>query len=249
MTPGVRKRRPAKMPRGSQAIGPSGPVRQPYDQQRNDRHLNELCGDGKMAEQGGNNAAGVLWVDAVGGYLITLKDELLLGQAQPGNGAADIRIQADVSRNHARLRRLGEDYLIEPLAIVTVGGQPIVTARPLADGDLIGLGHSVELRFRKPHPLSNTVRLDLTTGQRLEPFVDGIILMGETCLLGPAPVNHVVCPHWDGNLVLSRLETESLRFRADDRVEVDGQSVGDKGDIRWGSRMTGKNFAITLERL
>lgn len=235
MAPGVRLPRPAKMPKGSRALDPR------------QRSL-ELSGDGNMQQQAANGS-GVLWIDAVGGYLVTLKDELVLGQAQPEGGLADIMIQADVSRKHARLRRVGEDYLIEPLAIVRVGGQPIVTAKPLVDGDLIGLGDAVQLRFRKSHPLSNTARLDLITGQRLQPFVDGVILMGETCILGRASNNHVCCAHWDGNLILSRTDAENLRFRADERVEIDGTQVGDKGSIGWDSRMTGKNFAITLERM
>jgi hypothetical protein len=193
-------------------------------------------------------AQGVLWVDAVGGYLVTLKDEIMLGQAVPDPGT-DISIQADVSRRHARIQRVGEDYLIQPLAVVTVGGSPIVKATPLADGDEIGLGSSVRLQFRKPHPLSNTARLDLITGQRLQPAVDAVILMGETCLLGPANNNHICCDHWDDSVVLSRGDEGKLKYRAGERLDIDGTPVADQGQVSWGSRMAGKNFAITLERL
>jgi hypothetical protein len=191
---------------------------------------------------------GVLWVDAVGGFLVSLKDEVTLGQAVP-NAKADIAIQADVSRRHARIRRVGEDYLIEPYALVTVGNQPIVKSTTLIDGDEICLGTSVRIRFEKPHPLSNSARLKLLTGQRLQPAVDGVVLMGESCLLGPASNNHISCSHWDTSMVLSRGEEGKLRFRAGERVEVDGAVVGDKGQVDWGSRLSGKNFAITLERL
>ena len=204
--------------------------------------------DHQGAHMGSQQTQGVLWVDAVGGFLVTLKDEIMLGQAVP-DSHADMAIQADVSRRHARIRRVGEDYLIEPFALVTVGGQPLVKATTLVHGDEIGLGSSVRVRFEKPHPLSNSARLDIVTGQRLEPAVDGVVLMGESCLLGPARNNHICCPHWDGSMVLSRGDAENLRFRTGERVEVDGNVVGDKGHVNWGSRVAGKNFAITLERL
>lgn len=200
-----------------------------------------------MNQQAENNA-GVLWVDAVGGFLLTPADEVTLGQARPDK-PADIMIQADISGRHACIRREGEDYLVQPLAVVYVNGQPIVKVKPLEDGDIIGLGTSVQARFRKPHPLSNTAVLEIVSGQRLEPAVDGVILMGETCLLGPHSNHHVSCIHWDDKLVLSAADSQGLRFRASQRVAIDGRDVGDKGEIAWGSRMSGTNFAITFERM
>ena len=200
-----------------------------------------------MNDQAEKNAC-VLWVDAVGGFLLTAEDQVSLGQARPDK-PADIMIQADLSGRHACIRREGEDYVIQPLAVVCINGQPIVKAQPISDGDIIGLGASVQLRFRKPHPLSNTALLEVISGQRFQPAVDAIILMGETCLLGPHSSNHVSCAHWDDKLVLSRADSGRLRFRAGQRVAIDGQDVGDKGEIAWGSRMSGTNFAISFERM
>lgn len=211
------------------------------------RRKDPCRGKANMNQQAGKNV-GVLWVDAVGAFLVTTSDDVVLGQARPDK-AADVMIQADISGRHACVRRDVEDYVVEPLAVVYVNGRPIVTATTLADGDLIGLGGNVQIRFRKPHPFSNSARLEVTTGQRLEPAVDAVILMGETCLFGPQPNNHVSCAHWERSLVLSRAESEDFRFRAGERVEIDGSMAGDKGDIAWGSRMTGKNFAITFERM
>ena len=223
-----------------------GRGRSSLHQGRADQQRSSAKEGGEMASQSATQ--GVLWVDAVGGYLVTLKDDILIGQAVPDPGT-DVTIQADISRRHARIQRAGEDYLVHPYAVVTVDSQPIVKATPLADGAEIGLGRSVTLLFRKPHALSNSACLTVSSGQRLEPAVDGVILMGETCLLGPAAENHICCDHWDGSVVLSRGDEGKLKFRAGERLDIDGTTVGDQGQVAWGSRVSGKNFAITLERL
>lgn len=45
----------------------------------------------------------LLWVDGVGGYLVCLADEVVIGQAIP-HGGADVPIQGDLSRLHATIR-------------------------------------------------------------------------------------------------------------------------------------------------
>lgn len=55
-----------------------------------------------------------------------------------------------VSRNHALVRREGDDYVILDLGSANgtfVNGQPIAVATPLKSGDLIRLGHS-QMRFQ-----------------------------------------------------------------------------------------------------
>src|SRR3981081_2469927 len=66
----------------------------------------------------------VLWVDAVGGFLVCLKEKAVLGQAAPGN-YADVLLLADLSRQHATLRRESEGYLIEPHREVRLAGRTI----------------------------------------------------------------------------------------------------------------------------
>ena len=46
----------------------------------------------------------LLWVDAVGGYLVCLDDRVLLGRAGP-DSHADVPLMGDLSRNHATLLR------------------------------------------------------------------------------------------------------------------------------------------------
>src|SRR4051812_28217327 len=47
----------------------------------------------------------MLWMDAVGGYLVCLGDEIVIGQSTPGS-SADIALQADISRKHAKITRV-----------------------------------------------------------------------------------------------------------------------------------------------
>lgn len=191
---------------------------------------------------------GLLWVDRVGGFLVLLSDRVTIGQAMPEN-EVDIAILGDLSRRHAILRRSNEMYVLEPLAATTVGGFRVTTPTPLSDGDEIGLGPRVQLRFRQPTPLSNTARLEFISHHRTEPLANGILLFGETCLLGPANNNHVPCPGWEQQIVLSRDERLGFRFRARERVEIDGVLAADSGILGWNTNLAGRSFALRLERL
>ena len=64
---------------------------------------------GTMKRQQGKRF--VSWIDEVGGFLICLGDEVLLGQPSGTNGA-DIPLLADLSRRHAFIRREGEAYVL-----------------------------------------------------------------------------------------------------------------------------------------
>src|SRR5439155_7594238 len=125
----------------------------------------------------------VLWIDAVGGYLVCLSDDVYIGQASPGANV-DVAIQADISRRHAKIRREGEGYILDPLhQKVKVDGKPVASPMLLSDGDEIELGDKVRLRFRKPHVLSASARLEMVSRHRLQPHVDGVLLMAESCVL------------------------------------------------------------------
>ena len=59
----------------------------------------------------------LLWVDAVGGFLVCLDDQVVLGQPSPG-GAIALPILADLSRRHAVIRREAGAYVLEPFQSV-----------------------------------------------------------------------------------------------------------------------------------
>lgn len=191
----------------------------------------------------------MIWVDAVGGFLTLLHADVLIGQAVPGNHV-DLPLLGDLSRQHAVICREGGDYVVRPVADVELAGRWLRGPAPLTDGDELRLGSSCRLRFRQPNPLSATARLEILSRHRTQPSCDGILLLGETCVLGPAEDSHVVCRRWSRPLILlPQGGGTHFRFKADQAVDVDGRPAGDAGDVAWGSRISSEDFALMLERL
>jgi hypothetical protein len=189
----------------------------------------------------------ILWIDGVGGYLVCEGDEVLLGQGVPG-GRVDVPILGDLSRDHAVIRRSGEGYLLVPRRATRLNGREIGEPTPLADGAIFELGQGVRLRFRQPHPLSRTARLEFVSRNRTQPPTDGIILLAESCMLGPGTRCHVVCDDWSREVMLCRTG-EELSCRVDGTIEIDGQTCAGGGPIGRGSKLLGEEFSITMEAL
>jgi hypothetical protein len=187
----------------------------------------------------------LLWIDAVGGYLVCLADEITIGQATPGS-TADIAIQADLSRQHARLVRHAEGYLLECLGKVAINGKPATGTVLLSDGDELLIGHAVKMLFRKPHVLSSSARLEITSGHRTAPYADGFILMAESCVLGPKWQNHVICRDWANDVVLYRGDGK-IMCRAMESIEIDGKLYDGRGPVQPGSHVVGSDFSLSLE--
>ncbi|MGD0898354.1 MAG: FHA domain-containing protein [Thermoguttaceae bacterium] len=213
----------------------------------------------------------MLWVDAVGGYRVCLGEEVVIGQPSerekgtvpicrngpsgalhkwglspfPGTGA-DIPILADLSSRHARIRRDGENYVIEALRDVLLDGRPVRSSGWLADGSRIELGEGVRLAFRRPHPLSATARLELVSRHRTEPPSDAVLLWAQTCILGPKAQSHVVCRDWPGEVILSR-QAGRLYCHAPGVMEIDGVCVRGRGPLAGNSRVRGEGFSFSLE--
>jgi len=207
-----------------------------------------------MHEKSGKRV--ITWIDGVGGYLICLGDEVVLGQPA-GSGGAEIPILADLSRRHASIRREGEAYIVAPIHHVRVDGVELTGPMVLKDGVLIELGAAVRLRFRKPHALSGTAILTLESHHKTEPAVDGVVLMSESCVLGSKPQSHIRCRDWTDDLVLFR-RGDDLQFRTAssvtvDRVEVDGEQETEPtamgGVITDSTRIDGENFALSFEEV
>jgi tetratricopeptide (TPR) repeat protein len=187
----------------------------------------------------------IAWIDAVGGYLLCLGDEISLGQPSP-DGTTDVPILADLSRRHAVIRREGDAYVLTPVGPTAVDGRRLRDSIVLRDGQIITLGSSVQLKFRKPHALSGTAVLELATHHKTEPAVDGVILMSESCILGPQSSCHVPCPRWPGDAVLYRRGDE-LHIRRQTPMSVDGAEPTLQAVVRAGSRVEGDDFALSFE--
>jgi len=187
----------------------------------------------------------MLWVDAVGGYWVCLADELIVGQ--PGDGVGvDIPILADISSRHARIRRDGEGYLIDAFREVRVGGRPVDTTTLLADGSRIEIGAGVKLQMRRPHPLSLTARLDFLSRHRTQPPADAVLLLADSCVLGPKLHSHIHCRDWTREVILFRHD-DQLYCHATGRFEIDGVAWKDRGRLQANSRVSGEGFSFSLE--
>jgi hypothetical protein len=189
----------------------------------------------------------LLWIDAVGGFLVCRGDEVVLGQPIPGSNV-DVPILGDLSRRHATIRRDGEGYLLEPGRKVGLNGREVKDAALLRDGDAIELGDTVRLKFRRPHPLSATARLDFVSNHRTQPSADAVLLMAESCVLGPNPTSHVVCRDWQDDVVLYR-QGSGLACRSAGGVTIDGVKNAQRGTVGANSRIVGSDFALSLEPL
>lgn len=189
----------------------------------------------------------LLWVDAVGGYLVCLADEIWLGQAAPGNNIA-VPILAELSRKHAKLRRIDGGYVLEAVHPVTIHGKILTGKRLLSDGDEFELGRGVRLRFRQPHALSATARLEFVSRHRTQPGCDGVLLMAESLVLGTQWQSHVLCRDWPNEVVLFR-QGADLFCRSAEPLEIDGVSVSGPGRLQPNSRVVGSEFSFSLELL
>jgi len=191
----------------------------------------------------------VLWVDAVGGYLVCPADEIRIGQPLTER-RVDVPILADLSRVQTVLHRDGEGYLIEPVRATRLNGHPLESIAPLRDGDLLELGQGVRLRFSRPHPLSGTARLDFLSRHRTQPAVDAVLLMAESCVLGPAANSHVRCPDWSSEVVLFHPgQSDTLFARTEGTFEIDGKPHTGRGPLGRNSHVAGEDFSFSLEAL
>jgi hypothetical protein len=189
----------------------------------------------------------LLWVDAVGGYLVCLDEAIAIGQPSPGESLA-LPILADLSRRHAVIRRDAGAYIIEPLQRTFVDGREIKGPFVLADNQLLQLGDNVRIRFTKPHALSMTARLVLESHHKTQPSADGVLLMSDSCVLGPNRHCHVRCRDWERDIVIYR-QNKQVFCRADEPLSIDGIAASSSNEIQSGSRVEGESFSFAWETL
>jgi hypothetical protein len=188
----------------------------------------------------------LVWVDGVGGYLVCSRDEVTIGQPV-AESPVDIPILGDLSRRHAKIRRDGEVYVIDPRRPARLDGRPVERATVLTDGALLELGN-VRLRFHQPHPLSATARLEFVSRHRMQPAADAVVLLAESCVLGPSAKSHVVCGDWSRERILYR-QGDDLYCRSEGRFQVDGEPADDCHKLTLKSQVAGEDFSLSIEGL
>ncbi len=158
----------------------------------------------------------LLWIDRVGTFLLCMTDRVSLGGPVSEPPAADVPLLANLSRRHAEIARSGEGYYLKAAAATRVAGRAVHERTNLADGNEIRLGESVKLRFRLPTIISGTARLEFVSDHRPARAVDSVILMDDTCILGPGAESHIRCPLWKQPILLHRKDSQlHCKSRAD----------------------------------
>ena len=187
----------------------------------------------------------LMWVDGVGGYLVCASNVNTIGQAVP-QANISIPIQGDLRRRHARLETVAGQHLIHPLGPVTIDDVEIVDPVEIKHGQVIALDGGVKLKYTQPHPLSKSGRLDFVSRHRTNPWSDSVLVASQSIILGPNRDNHVFCPTWSSDLIL--FERNGKWFcRGKERLEIDGTSYEQEGEISFDSRIVGEDYSLKLE--
>lgn len=199
------------------------------------------------------NACHTLWIDGVGCFWMSQQDRLTIGG--PGTPSAkqddvresaDLPLLSDLKRRHATIVRTGEGYLLETHGPARVAGREVLDRVALSDDAMIDLGRSVRLRIRQPSALSLSARLDFVSDHRPPQSVDGIVLLADTCLLGPGDDNHIVCPDWLGQVLLVRQGNE-LWCRSRQALTVNGHRLGSGRRLQSGDVVSGEELRFWIE--
>lgn len=188
----------------------------------------------------------VLWIDQVGAFLICLKNEVTVGGPSADGTHADVALLANLSRRHATFVRSGERYLLLAHAPVKVAGRDVHDRVDLSDGYDVALGANVRLKFRLPSVMSGTARLEFASDHRPARAADAVILMDETCLVGPGVENHIRCPLWQQSVLLYR-RGGKLWCKSREGLFLGGRHAPEGGELEPGVVVTGTDIRFRIE--
>lgn len=204
-----------------------------------------------------------LWIDGVGAWQVLTSPVVTIGRAQAPvspllaktsvakkdtSNEADVAVMSSISRKHAQLERVNESWVLTAHAATDVEGRPVDGQVVLPDDCEITAGGSVRVGFCVTTPLSASARLSFLSEHRPAGAVDGVVLMAQTCLLGPGPENHVRCPQWPASLVLVR-GRRGLAVKSRKDIFVDGSLATGLTPLSSGQVISGTDFRFRLEEI
>lgn len=204
-------------------------------------------------DAGARNACHSLWIDGVGCFWVMLGERITIGGPEPiapkstdHGESVDLALLSDLKRHHAAILRTGEGYLLEPCGAVRTSGRDVIQKEALTEGASLELGRTVRIRFRQPTALSLSARLEFLSDHRPSQAVDGVVLLADTCLLGPGRDNHVICPDWPGTVLLIR-QGDELWCRSAQALTVNGHRLGSGRRLRSGDVIMGEDLRFRIE--
>ena len=189
----------------------------------------------------------MLWIDGVGAWLLCLNDRFTIGGPVSKTDAADLRLMANLSKQHVAIYRDSEDYFVDPLGATRLNNVSITESTPLRSKQTITAGENVRLGFSQPTALSASAVIDFKSVHRPARALDGVVMMHETVLLGPGSENHVRCPDWSTSVVLFRRNENELWCRSREQIAVDGKPLNDIARINPGAIVTGEDLSFRVE--
>ncbi len=139
-------------------------------------------------------------VDGGPSFLLTQPDRVRIGRGG-SRYPVEVPLPGDVRGHHADILRRGEDYFIAAFGPLTINQRPVQQER-LRDGDRVEFGGPVRLTFVRPSPMSASAVLRLSHRCRLPQDVSEVVLLSDTCLIGPDPTCHVRTGDGSGRVVL-----------------------------------------------
>jgi hypothetical protein len=188
-----------------------------------------------------------LWVDGVGAFQLFTSESFTLGGPTRDKDPADLVLLANLSRRHATFLRSEEGYVLEAHGACKVADRPVEGRTHLNSNYRLELGSGVRVQFRIPSVLSATAVIDFISDHRPNRSIDGVILMDETCLLGPSTDNHVVCPDWTQTVLLYR-KADGFWAKSQSQILIDGKLMPEGGGpVKPGSYVSGNEFGFRLE--
>jgi hypothetical protein len=187
----------------------------------------------------------LLWIDGVGCYQIVGHDRVSIGSHTTDRAGADIRLLAPLNRQQAVVARSGEGYYLETEDSTPRASEP-KEGRLLRSGDTFEIGGGVRLRMRMPNSLSRTAVLEFVSPHRPVKRVDGVILLEQVCILGPAEDAHVRCPHWQNPLVLFQRNGE-LWCKGASGMTLNGEPKNGEFSLTDGAVVTGDDLRLRVE--
>ena len=81
---------------------------------------------------------------------------------------------------------------------------------------------------------------------KTQPSADAVLLMADSCVLGPNRHCHVRCRDWEHDVVVYR-QNDRVFCRADEPLSIDGVVQNGASEIQSGMRVEGEEFSFTWE--
>lgn len=195
----------------------------------------------------------LLWIDGVGTFLVYLQETMRIGgPGEPGtvgglgSARADLALLASLSRNHASIIRSGESYFLEANGPVFCNQRPVNERVLLTNRSELKLNSETVITFKQPTVLSASACLELTSHHQPQQRLDGIVLMADTCLLGPSSENHVVCHDWPDTVILYR-QGDQILCRSKHEIYVNQKSASEGALLTPGSLVSGPDLRFRWE--